>query len=205
MDNFRIVCLETYQLDRAWYYTIPSLAWSSMLKKTEVTLDLLTDIDQILMIERSIRGGVSMCTHRYAKANNKYMADYDIEKESSYLLYLDMNNLYGKSLTECLPYSSFKWESDTNIDVRDVPDDAEIGYFLEVDLEYPRSLHDQHSDFPLAPESRTPPGATTPKLLNTFYDKERYVLHYRNLKLYLSLGLKLTEIHRVLSFKQKPG
>jgi len=96
----------------------------------------------------------------------------------------------------------FMWALLSAIDIRDVPDDCDRGYFLEVDLVTPEELHDAHADFPLAPERRNPPASKVPKLFNMLYDKVRYVLHFRVLKLYLSLGLRLAKIHRVLQFKQ---
>jgi len=94
-ENFRNVCLERYKLDPAWYYTAPGLSWDAMPKTTKLDLDPITNIDQLLFFERGIRGGVSMISHRYAKANNKYMTDYNSEEPSSYITYLDANNLYG--------------------------------------------------------------------------------------------------------------
>uniref|UniRef100_A0A1B6JA38 DNA-directed DNA polymerase n=3 Tax=Homalodisca liturata TaxID=320908 RepID=A0A1B6JA38_9HEMI len=201
MENFRDVCLNTYKLDPAWYFTAPGLAWNAMLKITKVELSLLTDIDMVLMVEKGIRGGISQCSHRYAKANNPYMKDYDKSKPNNYLMYLDANNLYGWAMSVKLPYANFQWSS-TDIDVMKVSDDSPTGYILEVDLEYPEELHDVHSDLPLAPERKVPPGSKMAKLLTTLYSKEKYVVHYKNLKLYLSLGMKLKHVHRVLSFSQ---
>ena len=95
-EAFRDTCLKHYYLDPAHFYTAPGLAWKARLKKTRVRLELLTDPDMLLMFERGIRGGITQAVHRYASANNKYMGDlYDPNKESSYLQYLDANNLYG--------------------------------------------------------------------------------------------------------------
>ncbi|XP_054272892.1 uncharacterized protein LOC128993158 [Macrosteles quadrilineatus] len=204
MENFRNICMETYQLDPAWYYTAPGLAWSAMLKTTKIELELLSDYNMILMIGNGIRGGLSQCSNRYATANNKYMKEsYNENLPTSYLTYLDANNLYGWAMSQHMPYSDFKRVEDVhNIDILSVPDDANMGYILEVDLEYPQELHDLHSDLPLAPERQIPPGSKQEKLLATLFDKKRYVLHYRNLKQYISLGLKLKNIHKAISFTQ---
>ncbi|XP_054267190.1 uncharacterized protein LOC128989333 [Macrosteles quadrilineatus] len=204
MENFRNICMETYQLDPAWYYTAPGLAWSAMLKTTEIELELLSDYNMILMIGNGIRGGLSQCSNRYATANNKYMEEsYNENLPTSYLTYLDANNLYGWAMSQHMPYSDFKWVEDVhNLDILSVPDDGNMGYILEVDLEYPQELHDLHSDLPLAPERQIPPGSKQEKLLATLFDKKRYVLHFRNLKQYISLGLKLKNIHKAISFTQ---
>lgn len=201
-ENFRNTCLSTYGLDPAHYYTTPGLTWDAMLKYTKIQLELLTDIDQVMFIERGIRGGVSQCSNRYARANNKYMADYDPEKESKYLMYFDVNNLYGWALQQPLPYADFQWV-DVNTDFN-VADDSEFGYILEVDLEYPRHLHDPHKDLPFCPEHKKPPGSKLEKLLTTLDTKSHYILHYRTLKQALKNGLQLKKIHRILRFKQKP-
>ena len=94
-ENFRNKCLEIYELDPIYFVSAPGLAWQACLKKTGVKLELITDYDMILMIEKGIRGGICQATHRYAKANNKYMKNYDKNIESSYLIYVDTNILYG--------------------------------------------------------------------------------------------------------------
>ena len=102
-EKFRDKCIEIYGLDPSYFLSAPGLAWQACLKKTEVKLELLTDYQMLLMIEEGIRGGMCQSTHRYAKANNKYMKNYDKSIESSYLMYLDSNNLYGRAMSPKLP------------------------------------------------------------------------------------------------------
>ena len=108
-ENFRNKCIEIYELDPAHFLSAPGLAWQACLKKTKVKLELLTDIDMLLMVEKGIRGGMCQAIHMYAKANNKYMNNYDKNIESSYLIYLDANNLYGWAVSQKLPVNGFKW------------------------------------------------------------------------------------------------
>ena len=100
-EKFRDTCIEIYGLDPSHFLSAPGLAWQACLKKTEVKLELLTDYQMLLMIEEGIRGGMCQSTHRYAKANNKYMKNYDKSIESSYLMYLDANNLYEWAKISC--------------------------------------------------------------------------------------------------------
>ena len=94
-EDFRNMCLDIYELDPTYFVSAPGLAWKACLKKTKVELELLTDYDMILMIGEGIRGGTCQATHRHAKVNNKYMKNYNKNIESSYIKYLDVNNLYG--------------------------------------------------------------------------------------------------------------
>ena len=107
-ENFRNKCIEMYELDPAHFLSAPGLAWQACLKKTEVDLELLTNNDVLLMVEKWTRGGICEAIHRYAKANNKYMQNYDKNIESSYLMYLDANNLYEWAMSQKLPVESFK-------------------------------------------------------------------------------------------------
>jgi hypothetical protein len=228
-ERFRSVSIKSFQLDPAQYYTMAGMCWSACLKMTDVELELLTDIEQHQMIEKGIRGGVSMMTMRYAEANNPYIEEsYDPAKPNVYLGYFDMNNLYGGAMIEPLPINDFQWLSDeeiSDLDVLSVEKDAETGYILEVTLDYPSHLHDFHNDMPLAPESlsikvedlspycrnffqklnkQKSTGEISKKLVPTLRTKEKYVVHYRNLQFYLQHGLVLRKIHRALSFKQTP-
>lgn len=131
-ECFRTTCMKAYDLDPAWYYTSPGLAWDAMLKMTRINLDMLTDYDMILMIEKGIRGGISQCCQRYAKANNKYMKDYDPNEESTYLAYLDANNLYGWGMSQFLPYKDFKWltkQQINELDIKNIPKNSKPASF----------------------------------------------------------------------------
>ncbi|XP_072401744.1 uncharacterized protein [Diabrotica undecimpunctata] len=208
-EEFRSSCLKTYNLDPAHYFTLRGFTWDAMLKHTKQELELLTDPDMFLFVERGIRGGLSqVCSKRRVHANNKYMASYDPSKPDSYLMYFDVNNQYGWAMSQYLPYGGFEWV-DSNIDVISIPDDSSEGYILEVDLEYPQHLHDRHKDIPFCPESLNPKTMFPPKrpreltkLMVTLNDKTKYVIHYRALKQALANGLILTKIHKVLKFNQ---
>ena len=113
-----------------------------MLKMTGVRLEKISDIDMYLFIEKGLRGGISYIAKRYAKANSKYLNDYDPKKPSTFISYIDMNNLYGWAMNEYLPYGRFEWSENTDkCDVMSINDKSPIGYFLEVDLEYLEELH----------------------------------------------------------------
>ena len=195
-ENFRNISLKNYGLDPAHYYTTPGLTWDAALKFTGVSLELLSDVDMVLMWEKGIRGGVSMISNRYAKANNKYMDDeFNSNEPSTYIQYLDANNLYGWAMSKPLPTHGFKWMKDNELETWELH-----SCILEVDLEYPKELHDLHNDYPLAPEQIKV--NKTKKLIPNLWDKKNYVIHYENLKQCLNLGLKITKIHRGLKFKE---
>ena len=165
---------------------------------TKVELELLRDVDMLLMIEKGIRGGVSMVSNRYGKANNKYMGDkFNPSEPSKYIQYLDANNLYGAAMSMKLPTHGFKWMNESELENWE-----NYSCILEVDLEYPKELHDLHNDYPLAPE-RIMCKNKVEKLIPNLGDKEKYVIHYKNLKQYLDLGLELTCIHRGIKFEER--
>jgi hypothetical protein len=119
-ENFRTFAMEMYGLDPVHYITLPSYGMDAMLRMTGACLELLTDPDMYGFFEEGIRGGISLISHRYARANNKYLDDYDPSKRSSYISYLDVNNLYGNAMTEMLPYSGFQWMAKEELDTLDV-------------------------------------------------------------------------------------
>ncbi|VDI45057.1 Hypothetical predicted protein [Mytilus galloprovincialis] len=158
-ERFRDQCMEIYGLDPAHFYTCPGLAWSAALKVAKCKLELITEdnAEAYLFIESGLRGGISQISNRLATANNEYLDNtYDSERDSSYLLYQDCNNLYDLALSMPLPTGEFKFLSEEeriNFNVLDVGKCSDKGYVLEVDLDYPKELHDLHSDYPLAPET----------------------------------------------------
>ena len=159
----------------------------------------------LLMVEKGIRGGICHAIYRYAKANNKYMKNYDEKEESSYIQYLDANNLYGWAMSQKLPVSGFKWEKDiskfTKEFIKNYNEDSDKGHILEVDVNYPENLRDLHSDLPFSPESMKIDKCK--KLVCNLYNKEKYVVHIRSLKQALNHGLILKKVHRVIQFNQE--
>ena len=152
-EKFIKTCLEFYGLDSCHYISSPGVSWDAMLRKTGTEFEKISDIDKYYFIEKGLRGGTSYIAKRYAKANNKYMNDYDPKKQSTFISYLDMNNLYGWAMSKYLPCGRFKWLKNIDkFDIMSINDKSPIGYFLEVDLEYPDELHELHNDYPLAPE-----------------------------------------------------
>ena len=165
-----------------------------------------------------------MSSKRYGRANNPRVEGYDPQEPDSHILYLDANNLYGWAMSQALPTGGFKWVEECNrlaASIGEHPADSSEGYILEVHLEYPEELHEAHNAYPLAPEHLVVQkdwmseyqhnllgiGAApteVEKLVPNLCNKEHYVLHYRNLQLYLLLGMRLTEIHRALKFEQSP-
>ena len=212
-ENFRNVCLKHYELDPAHYYTSPGLSWDALLKFSKQKLELLSDINMIQFIESGIRGGVSMISYRHSIANNKYMMkNYDPDKEIKSINYLDANNLYGWAMCESLPVGNFKIYDDKRLSedtkakiidrLQNWKSNSKKGYIIELDLEYPKELHDLHNSYPLAPEKIKV--NKIDKLIPNLYDKKKYICHIKNLQLYVDLGLKIKKIHRILEFDQRP-
>ena len=212
-ENFRATCLRHYNLDPAHYYTSPGLAWDACLKETGQELQLLHDYDMLMMFEKGIRGGISHISKRYAEANNKYMENYDSDKPSTYIQYLDANNLYGWAMSQPLPTGGFKWMKNLTVDlVLKILEKEQarknggycqrgtVGFLLEVDLEYPSELWKKHNDYPLAPERLNIDGVE--KLICHFKPRKNYVVHFVNLRQYLEMGMILTAVHRGISFNQ---
>ena len=201
-EHFRKTCTQYYKLDPCHYFTSPGLSWDAMLKMTDIKLELMTDIDVFQFIEKGMRGGVSYIANRHGKANNKYMKEYDEKAPSKYIMYLDANNLYGWAMSQYLQTGGFKWLSQKQIEKINLgkyTENSKKGLILEVDLEYPQELHDLHNDYPLGPEKVKVTedmmsdyckkiqkkfnisSGLVHKLIPTLSNKEKYVLHYRNL------------------------
>ena len=133
---------------------------ASCLKESKVELELLTDIDMLLMVEKETRGGICQAIHRYAKANNKYMKNYNKNIESSYIEYLDANNLYGWAMSQKLPVNDFKWIKKEELSkfnedfIKNYDENGNIGHFLKADIDYPKELFNLYKDLPFLPESK---------------------------------------------------
>ena len=229
-QKFRKQSLEEYQLDPAYYMSSPQLAWSALLKYIDRPIHLITDPEMYRMIQPNIRGGICHASVRYARANNKFMgALYDPTKPSSYILYVDANNLYGWAMSQPLPDDEYEWVSPDDCRAamaafqdkasRDLWYDREKHYIFEVDMDYPPELHERDDDYPLAPETMTIEAAITGekqhqlrakyfgaacpfsrKLVCSFLPKRKYVVHGHLLRFYLDRGMKLVKIHRAVCF-----
>ena len=204
-ENFRDKCTEIYELDPAHFLSAPGQAWQACLKKNNAELELLTDSDMLIMFEEGTQGVMYQASYRYVKANNKYMKNYDKNIESSFIVYLDANKLYGYPMCKKLPVSNFKWIDDlstfTENLIKSYDENSDKGYIFEIDVEYPKNLHKLHSDLPFLPERMKINNCT--KLVCNIQDKENYPIHIVALKQALNHGLKLKKVHRVTEFRQE--
>ena len=207
-ENFRDMCVKVYELDPAHFLSLPGLAWQACLKKTNIKLELLTDYDMLLMVEEGIRGGICHSIHRYIKANNKYMKNYNKDEESSYIQYVDANNLYGWAMSKKLPVNGFRWldsdeinEINEELKKTNYNENDNKGYVFEVDVRYPKRLHELHSDLPFLPERMKIDKCN--KLVCNLFNKKKYVIHINSLKQALNHVLKLKKIHRVIEFNKE--
>lgn len=214
-ENFRDMCLNYYGLDPAYYVTLPNYSWNVFLYMTGAKFEQIHQKEMYEMIEKGLRGGMTQCTYKKVETNNKYMNEqYDTSKPSSYKDYLDANNLYGLAMCKKLPYKNFEWHYSkvTENKILNYTDNDDVGYIVEVDLEYPEEMHDLHKDYPMAPEIMSISEdmlSTVQKDIHRYYydneagdektnksvlnvmDKKRYVLNISALTFYLQHGLKL--------------
>lgn len=144
----------------------------------------MMDIDQIRFIQSGICGGITTCVQRYVKVNNKYMKDYNPNDVSKYIMYFDSNNLYGWAMSRPLPYGGFQWVNDIeSFDINTISENSDIGYILELDLESPQEIQEEHNDLPFCAQSKISPVGKQPKLICDLYEKKtNYAIHYLNLQ-----------------------
>ena len=155
----------------------------------------------LLMFKQGIRGGITQSVHRWAKANNPFMgSEYRPREPTRYIQYLDANNLYGWAMSQPLPTRGFYWVDVKPAEISKLVNSSEKGYILEVDVHYPRELHDYHDDLPFMCDRMVINGVE--KLIPNLYYKKRYVIHIRALDQALKHGLVLEHIHRAIEFKQ---
>ena len=214
--NFRKVIYNNYGIDMCYHYTTPGLTWDCGFKKTKQKIELLQDVDMFLMFEKMIRGGFSgTLGDRYVEANNKYLPNYDETKKSNYIMYFDENNLYGWSMCESLPTGNFNWENEEYYK-------SGKPCIVEVDLEYPKDVQLKTWKYPLMPQNRSinneelskhqkellsklkEKNPKDSKLILDLHDKEKYVVYYKTLQFYESMGIKIKKIHRTISFDEEP-
>ena len=183
-ESFRKMCLKVHELDPAKFFSAPWLAWQAALKKTRVELELLTDINMLLMVGKGIRGKICHAIHHHTKANNKYMKDYDKNKESLYLKYWDVNDLYGWEMPQKFPVNCLEWIGETpqlNEDfIKSYNEESDKGYFLGVDVQYRKKLQELHMQLPFLPETKKL--EKVERLVTNLHDKNKYIVHIRNLK-----------------------
>ena len=204
-ENFRDKHIETDKLDPAYFLTTPGLSWWACLKKAGVILELLADENMFLTYEQSLCGGICNKVHSYVEVNNKYMKNYDRNKESSFLMYVDANNLYGWAMSKKLLVDGFKYVDDlsmfTEDFIKNYDEKGDVDYLLVVDIEYPKTLRMLHSDLPFLPDKMKVNKVN--KLVCNVTDKENYSIHIVALRQALNHGLKLIRVHSVISFRQE--
>ncbi|CAB0037064.1 unnamed protein product [Trichogramma brassicae] len=196
------------QANSAYYCSTPSFTWSAMLKHTKIQLELMTDVDMYTFIERGIRGGLTQASSLFAKSNNPYMREgYDPNKADTYLMYLDVNNLYGYAMSQPLPYGNFYGvdEKEFNpIDSASIerflePKDAEESYFLEVDSEYPEKIHNEQKDLSFCPEHKEPRGGNSSSMRKQKKKKKTHT--HTHMGLHIDARLKFDQHLRIVSKK----
>ena len=208
-EKFIKVSQNEFGISPLYFVSLPGYTWECGLKYTNIRLQTLQDKDMILLLENGIRGGISgVMGDRYVKS----------DKDKN-IIYVDATNLYGFAMSQPLPYDNIKFETENVCleGISNTPDDSDIGYFLEVDLEYPHNIRQKTKNFPFAPENKTiskndfgpymqsimPENYVShKKLICDWIDKRNYLIHYRMLKFYIRHGMKIKQVHSVISFKQ---
>jgi hypothetical protein len=225
-EAYRRDCKKNFGLDPCHFFTAPGLSWAAWLKMTGAVVECFKEgqEDMLEMVQSGMRGGISMISTRYAKANNKYMKDFDEKEEISYIIYNDANNLYATSMVKYLPTGDYSWthvEDNKFISwLMSQKAEQKVGFIIELDLKIPEHLHDYFNDYPIAPETcfgeystkmneikkicGIKEGVQVKKLCPNLRDKTNYVCHYQNLQYYLTLGAEVIKVHRILSFSQAP-
>ena len=213
-QKFSDFAYETCELDPRHSYTLPVFSWQSMLKMTKIKLELISDPDMYLFLMDNIRGGISVCNKKHVIADNEYIDKNT--RNNKYLLYLDANNLYVYSMIQPLPHKNYKWSNNLTLDK------IQIG-ICEVDIEIPKELHEKFKDYPLTPEIKSIPENNLSeyqkylnnklnikyrekdkKLILDLLPKKNYKIYYKNLEYYMKLGIKITKVHKILTFEEKP-
>jgi hypothetical protein len=203
--NFRRMIHSNYGLDVCHYYSIASLSFDAMLKFSKVKIDKISESDIQNFATKSVRGGICVVNRKIVEANNHYMKNFDSNLPESYLMYLDFNSLYSKTMLYKLPVSNFRFlekEEIQNFDLDEVDLEGDYGFILEVDIVYPNSVRIGHNELPFFPVKQKIANSNEEKLLLTLEDKDHYIVHARNLKHGIDNGLKIKNIHKILTFKQ---
>ena len=220
-EQFREMGISGYGLDPAHFMGTPGFAWDAMLLKTGVKLQLVNQ-SMYEFFERGIRGGICHSALRHCQANNKYLPNHDETRPSSFCWYVDRNNLYGEAMIQKLPCSGFQWMSKEELKsaIEKIDDyvHGDEGCTLEVDITYPKTLHDLHNDYPMCPEHRVLSDtdisdytraclndqkyAPFRKLMCTLNDKKKYIVHSSILSFYIKSGLKVTRVHSGIKYTQ---
>ena len=208
-QKIRNKSLKNYELCPGHYLSAPVLSWDAVLNMTKIDLELIPDPDMFIFFKKVMVGNVSYICNIHSEANNKCLKGFDQKQESKLIIYLDANNLYGYAMSKFLPTSRFKWKTRKEFDLNKYTSNSSKGCVLQVDLEYQKQLRELHNNCPLAldkieikkevlsnyqlkiPYFNNIPIGNVKKFVPNFFDKEKYVLHYENLQLYLRLGLKL--------------
>ena len=201
--------LKIYELCPGQYLSAPALSWDAMFNMAKVDLELIPDPDMLIFFEKVMIGNISYIYNRYSEANNKCLKGFNQTQESKLTIDLDANNVCGYAMSKFLPTSRFKWITRKEFDLNKYTSNSSKGCVLQVDIEYQKDLRELHSNCPLALDKieikkemlsnyqlriayfNNIPIGNVKKFVANLFDKEKYVLHYENLQLYLRLGLKL--------------